>query len=91
MANNSTVLENALLANIINSEYQDGGDPVGHDVWSSGDFLTGGKITASNIAGVMASLVKKGFVEVSQYSRTETTVALTAKGMEAYQNPGLKV
>lgn len=77
-----TALEIALLSNIVDSEYQNGGNPVEYDVWSTGDFLTGGLITAKNIAGVMSSLVKKGFVRACGRG-ADATACITQTGYDA--------
>lgn len=75
------------LEAIVKSEYQDGGDPVGHDVWTKyvNPFTT--KTTQS---GVYASLSKKGFIQVGfledgQGRNRMGTVCITKAGLAALQ------
>jgi len=77
-----TVKEAALLNDIITSEYQDGEDVVGHDIWF--DYI----VDSKSKGGVYASLLAKGLVTSSLSTRktcgiTESTIAITQQGFDA--------
>jgi len=87
MNNHITAKEKELLASIVNSEYQDGGDPAGHHVWL--DYI----VDSKSRGGVLTSLQKKGCVELNivslskSYNRkngiSDSTVAITETGIKA--------
>jgi len=82
MARTTTLTDNefTMLTEVVYSQYHDGRDPVGDHVWFENPFPT-----ARTASGVMASLVKKGFVEVyNAGDADERTAAITAAGMAAY-------
>lgn len=81
-----TSKEREALRLIVNSEYQDGGDPVGNAVWL--DYIFNSK----SRGGVLTSLKSKGLVGFNlspdrpSGTITESTVWITEEGMEAYSN-----
>ena len=79
---NVTQLERRMLKNITLSEYQDGDDPVDHEVWTfsvtDDHVFAGGKAS-----GVMASLVKKGWAWTNEREANDPTCAITAAGVAA--------
>jgi hypothetical protein len=74
------------LQAIVNSEYQDGGDPVGHDVWTQYCNPFGNK---KSQGGVYASLSQKGLIRVGGDYDLGTghgkmgTVCITREGLNA--------
>lgn len=76
---NMTDLECAALTNLLTSGYADGEEPTVWD-WCA----TGGIVTAAKVGGVIASLVKKGFVGC-QGRGDDATITITVTGMEAYK------
>lgn len=75
------------LKAIVESEYQNGGNPVDHDVWTEYCNPFGSKRTFS---GVMSSLSKKGYVYISDMDMGTGlgkmgTVAITQAGFNAYK------
>lgn len=69
------------LQAIVDSEYQDGSDPVEHDVWTQYVNPFPNKITQ---AGVYNSLIKKGLISSRPASGGEMgTVHITKAGMDA--------
>ena len=73
--------ERRALEAIINSEYQDGGNPVGNDVWTQYCNPFANKKTQS---GVYASLSKKGFIKVDDMDGMGT-VCITQAGFDTWQ------
>ena len=80
--------ERAFLQAIVDSDFNDTGDPVGNDVWL--DSVEGWSAHAK--AGTVSSLVKKGLIVASRYveprrfnpnTASDETVAITSDGMEA--------
>lgn len=87
----TTDKEQKLLADIAASEYQDGGELVGHHVWL--DYI----VASRSRGGILSSLIKKGLVEVDvvpfaqsdnrQNGVSDSTVALTRAGADALTSP----
>jgi len=76
---NLTEKENDYLELIINSDYHDGEAVVGNHVWS--------EATTASQKGCVASLQKKGFLDVSEPDAgrgNATTHAITQEGFEAH-------
>jgi hypothetical protein len=82
-ANSVTEKEQLALKGIINSDFQNGGDPVGHYVWSwsANPFPTQ---QLKSFGGVVASLEKKGLVKQTDTGE-DACVAITQLGMDAYK------
>lgn len=83
-----TTNERKALQAIVDSEYQDGGDPIGHDVWTEYCNPFTNKRTQS---GVYASLSKKGFIRVGFLEDVAGrnrmgTVCITEAGFKAMQS-----
>lgn len=83
-----TTNEVVALKAIVGSEYQDGGNPVDHRVWTECCNPFASKRTLS---GVYASLVQKGYITVGDYdggggSRKMGTVAITQAGYDMLLN-----
>ncbi len=87
-----TEKERALLTEIVDSEYQDGGNPVDNPVWM--DYIVNSKAKG----GVLTSLQSKGLVRVNLISRTDSdnfkfsgitdsTIAITETGFAALNQP----
>lgn len=78
--------ERKALTAIVESEYQDGGNPVDHNVWTQYVNPFANKRTQS---GVYASLSKKGYIRIgADYDMgagngTMGTVAITEAGYRA--------
>ena len=81
-----TKSEKRALDAIVSSEYQDGGDPVGHYVWTQYCNPFSSKRTFS---GVVASLSKKGLVKIGDDYKMDSgfgtmgTIAITTAGVAA--------
>ncbi len=75
-----TPRERSVLLAVRDSEYHDGRDPVGSQVWSN--CLSAEGIEPSSLPGVVSSLSKKGLV-LCQGNRNDSTVELTAEGAAA--------
>lgn len=85
---NLTANERRALQGILDSEYMDGmtgADAVGHRVWTWSANPFSSKRTFS---GVVASLVKKGFV-VSTDQDEDACLHITAAGMAALEGSDL--
>jgi hypothetical protein len=82
-ANSVTEKEQMALKGIIDSDFQDGGDPVGHYVWSwsANPFPTQ---QLKSFGGVVASLEKKGLVKLTDTGE-DACIAITQLGMDAYK------
>lgn len=83
-----TELEADVLLAIYNSDFQDGLrgiDTIGHAVWSEYEAGIFPKLVEGNhqYSGVVASLVKKGYIDVVG----EDCIAMTQEGLDALFPP----
>src|SRR5262245_52031716 len=83
-----TQYEFAALEAIVKSEYQDGDNPVDHDVWTK--YVNPFK-TKRVQSGIYASLSKKGFIRIGFLEdgnghNKMGTVAITQSGYDAYSS-----
>jgi len=83
-----TELEADVLMAIYNSDFQDGlrgMDTIGHAVWSECRAGIFPKLVKGNhqYSGIMASLVKKGYIDVVG----QDCIALTQEGLDALFPP----
>lgn len=78
---NLTKLEGMGLHGIMNSEFHDGGDPVGNAVWTWSCHSMAPRVWG----GVVASLQRKGLITCGMNSKQskDATVALTQAGLDA--------
>ena len=76
--------EYAMLLGIVNSEFQDGGNPVGKFMWSwSVTNNAGDEIKSKRSAGgIVASLVKKGLA-LQDDDDDDACIAITQAGYDA--------
>lgn len=83
-----TTYELAALEAIVKSEYQDGDNPVGHDVWTK--YVNPFK-TKRVQSGIYASLSKKALIQIGSMRDVGPghgkmgTVAITQAGFDAYK------
>lgn len=76
-----TKLEKEVLRAVLESDYQDKQDPVGHPVW----YLEENDVNMKKgqLSGAISSCVKKGFVEVVQEDK-DSTITLTKLGYDIF-------
>ena len=75
-----TKTEAECLLGVFNSDYRDGYNPVGHQIWSWSGNPFGNKRTYS---GAISSLAKKGLVQCDGEKGDDACVAMTAEGWAA--------
>lgn len=78
--------EYKVLEAIVNSEYQAYGEPdvVGVPVWTVEHFEVG--MDGKSYSGVCSSLMKKGYITVSNQYKKESTQSITKEGYSEYLN-----
>lgn len=80
--------EREYLQGILQSEYQDGSDPVGHQIWTF-SIKTSYSWDKGRKGGVASSLTGKGLIGIANWEGPrsgdgdDTTTWITAKGLEA--------
>lgn len=74
--------ERIVLQAIVNSNFQDGGDPVDNWVWSF-SVTDACPLPATSMGGVLTSLFNKGLAKGDGQVDRDACIAITAKGMEA--------
>lgn len=77
-----TVLESQVLSAILNSDYQDGEDPVNHRVWYLEESDVDMKL--GQLSGAISSCVKKDYVGVHKEGN-DSTIWITQKGFNIYK------
>ena len=79
----TTEKEKAVLKGILNSEYQDGEDPIDREVFTFSVNPPEG-CDRTSMGGIIASLEKKGLIFVGE-DEGDDTIAITAEGMKNYK------
>ena len=77
-----TTLEHKMLTALVSSDFNQGGNPVGQEVWTTSvyDYCD---IKERSRGGVVSSLVAKGFVQLRSYDRPDDMLILTRRGAVA--------
>jgi DNA-binding MarR family transcriptional regulator len=86
-----TAYEAVALRSFYNADpmYLDGDNTRATYGWDFAEAIASrANISLHAAAGVMSSLAKKGLVEISEYDRDDTSVAMTAAGFAAIEAMG---